>query len=87
MALARSGRIEFAEYFRLLDAMRDEREGAVWQQVIENLEYLDDVFAGIAGAGICPRLWHDRCCDRSSSAWGGSRSQTRMREHFAFAMP
>ena len=46
MALARSGRIEFAEYFRLLDAMRDEREGAVWQQVIENLEYLDDVLAG-----------------------------------------
>ena len=46
MALARSGRIEFAEYFRLLDAMRDEREGAVWQQVIENLVYLDDVFAG-----------------------------------------
>ena len=24
--------------------MRDEREGAVWQQVIENLVYLDDVF-------------------------------------------
>ncbi|MCM3881387.1 MAG: ERAP1-like C-terminal domain-containing protein, partial [Vicinamibacterales bacterium] len=46
MALARSGRIEFAEYFRLLDAMRGEREGAVWQQVIENLGYLDDVFAG-----------------------------------------
>jgi aminopeptidase N len=45
MALARSGRIEFAEYFRLLNAMRDEREGAVWQQVIENLVYLDDVFA------------------------------------------
>jgi aminopeptidase N len=46
MALARSGRIEFAEYFRLLDAMRGEREGAVWQQATENLEYLDDVFAG-----------------------------------------
>ena len=45
MALARSGRIEFAEYFRLLNAMRDELEGAVWQQVIENLVYLDDVFA------------------------------------------
>ena len=46
MALARSGRIEFAEYFQLLEAMRGEREGAVWQQVIENLGYLDDVFAG-----------------------------------------
>ncbi|MGB2818661.1 MAG: M1 family metallopeptidase [Burkholderiaceae bacterium] len=45
MALARSGRIPFAEYFRLLDAMRGEREGAVWQQVIEHLEYLDDAFA------------------------------------------
>lgn len=45
MALARSGRIEFAAYFQLLDAMRDEREGAVWQQVIENLAFLDDVFA------------------------------------------
>lgn len=44
MALARSGRIEFAEYFRLLDAMRGEREGAIWQQVIEHLAYLDDVF-------------------------------------------
>ena len=51
MALARSGRIEFAEYFRLLDAMRDEREGAVWQQVIENLAYLDDVFAGTLTQG------------------------------------
>jgi aminopeptidase N len=48
MALARSGRIEFAEYFRLLEAVQGEREGAVWQQVIENLEYLDDVFAGTA---------------------------------------
>ncbi len=46
MALARSGRIEFAEYFRLLDSMRGERAGAVWEQVIENLEYLDDAFAG-----------------------------------------
>jgi aminopeptidase N len=45
MALARSGRIPFAEYFRLLDALRGERESAVWQQVIDNLEYLDDVFA------------------------------------------
>ncbi|MGZ9030551.1 MAG: M1 family metallopeptidase [Burkholderiaceae bacterium] len=45
MALARSGRIPFADYFRLLDAMRGEREGAVWEQVIDNLEYLDDVFA------------------------------------------
>jgi aminopeptidase N len=45
MALARSGRIEFAEYFRLLDSMQGEREGAVWQQVIENLAYLDDVFS------------------------------------------
>ncbi len=57
MALARSGRIEFAEYFRLLDALRGEREGAVWQQVIENLEYLDDVIRRIAGTGIRPRLW------------------------------
>src|SRR5512137_2629801 len=45
MALARSGRIPFADYFRLLDALRGERESAVWQQVIDNLEYLDDVFA------------------------------------------
>lgn len=45
MALARSGRIPFAEYFRLLDAMRGEREGAVWQQVIDDLGFLDDVFA------------------------------------------
>ena len=48
MALARSGRIEFAEYFRLLEAVQGEREGAVWQQVIENLGYLDEVFAGTA---------------------------------------
>ena len=46
MALARSGRIEFAEYFRLLDVMREEREGALWQQVIEHLLYLDEAFAG-----------------------------------------
>ncbi len=46
MALASSGRIGFAEYFRLLEAMRDERDGAVWQQVIEGLTYLDGVFAG-----------------------------------------
>jgi aminopeptidase N len=45
MALARSGRLPFAEYFRLLDAMRGEREAAVWEQVIDDLEYLDDVFA------------------------------------------
>lgn len=45
MALARSGRLPFADYFRLLDAMRGEREGTVWQQVIDNLAYLDDVFA------------------------------------------
>ena len=46
MALASSGRIGFSEYFRLLDAIREEREGAVWQQVIEGLTYLDGVFAG-----------------------------------------
>jgi aminopeptidase N len=45
MALASSGRISFAEYFLVLDAIRDERDGAVWQQVIEGLTYLDDVFA------------------------------------------
>ena len=45
-ALARSGRIGFAEYFHLLDAIRDERDGAVWQQVIEGLTYLDGVFTG-----------------------------------------
>jgi aminopeptidase N len=46
MALARSGRIEFAEYFRLLDALQGEREGAIWEQVMEHLGYLDEVFAG-----------------------------------------
>jgi aminopeptidase N len=46
MALASSGRIGFAEYFRLLDAIRNDRDGAVWEQVIEGLTYLDDVFAG-----------------------------------------
>ena len=46
MALARAGRIEFAEYFQLLEAARAEREGAVWQQVIEALTYLDSTFAG-----------------------------------------
>lgn len=46
MALAHSGRIDFADYFRLLEAMRDERDGAVWQQVIEGLTHLDDAFAG-----------------------------------------
>jgi aminopeptidase N len=48
MALARSGRIAFDEYFRLLDALRGEREGAVWQQVIDHFDYLDDVFARTA---------------------------------------
>ena len=51
MALARSGRLEFVEYFRLLDALQGEREGAVWQQVIENLEYLDGAFAGTPAQG------------------------------------
>jgi aminopeptidase N len=46
MALAGTGRIEFAEYFQLLDAIRDEKEGAVWQQVIDSLVYLDDAFYG-----------------------------------------
>ena len=46
MALARSGRVAFAEYFRLLEALHDEREEAIWQQVIEGLTYLDDAFAG-----------------------------------------
>jgi len=51
MALARSGRVEFAEYFRVLDALQGEREGAVWQQVLENLEYLDEAFAGTPAQG------------------------------------
>ena len=46
MALARAGRIEFAEYFQLLEAARQEREGPIWQQVIETLTYLDSTFAG-----------------------------------------
>lgn len=46
MALARAGRIEFAEYFQLLEAARAEYEAAVWQQVIEGLTYLDSTFAG-----------------------------------------
>lgn len=45
MALARSGRIQFADYFRLLDALRVETDSAVWENVIDSLEYLDEVFA------------------------------------------
>jgi aminopeptidase N len=51
MALARSGRIEFGEYFGLLDALGGEREGAVWQQVLESLGYLDEAFAGTPAQG------------------------------------
>ena len=46
MALARSGRIDFNQHFQLLEAVRDERDGAVWEQVIEGLTYLDDALAG-----------------------------------------
>ncbi|HQR71138.1 MAG TPA: M1 family metallopeptidase [Burkholderiaceae bacterium] len=46
MALARAGRLEFAEYFELLRSVRAEREGAIWQQVIEGLRFLDDALAG-----------------------------------------
>ena len=46
MALARAGRLEFAEYFVLLRSARAEQEGAIWQQVIESLQFLDDALAG-----------------------------------------
>lgn len=46
LALARSGRAGFADYFALLEAARGETEGAVWQEVIEGLEFLDRAFAG-----------------------------------------
>lgn len=47
-ALARAGRLPLAEYRALLPLFIDEREGAIWQQVIEHMEYLDETFAGTA---------------------------------------
>lgn len=46
MALARAGRAQFSEYFELLRAVRAEQDGAIWQQVIEGLEFLDGALAG-----------------------------------------
>jgi aminopeptidase N len=45
MALARAGRLEFTEYFELLRSVHGEQEDAVWQQVIEGLQFLDEALA------------------------------------------
>ncbi|HEU0204244.1 MAG TPA: ERAP1-like C-terminal domain-containing protein [Burkholderiaceae bacterium] len=55
-ALARAGRIGFVEYFTLLERLRAgaggaktqsmEREGAIWEQVVEGLTFLDETFHG-----------------------------------------
>ncbi len=45
-ALARAGRVPLAQYRSLLAQLPQEPEGAIWQQVIEHLEYLDEAFAG-----------------------------------------
>jgi aminopeptidase N len=47
-ALVRAGRVPLAEYRALLALMPREPEGAIWQQVIGHLEYLDEAFAGTA---------------------------------------
>jgi len=46
LALARAGRVGFADYFALLEAARGEVEGAVWEEMIEGLQILDRTFAG-----------------------------------------
>jgi aminopeptidase N len=45
-ALVRAGRLPLAQYLALLAVLPKESEGAAWQQVIEQLEFLDDTFAG-----------------------------------------
>jgi aminopeptidase N len=55
MALARAGRMEFAQYFELLQSVGAEQEGAVWQQVIESLQFLDDALAGTSAQAAMRR--------------------------------
>ena len=93
MALARSGRIEFAEYFRLLDALRDEREGAVWQQVIEEPWVPRRRLCRHAGAGICSRLRPISAATRheplgvAATAWRGCGNPSRTQQPDRYARP
>jgi aminopeptidase N len=79
-ALVRAGRAPLAEYRSLLAGMSREPEGAIWQQVIEHLEFLDDAFAGTpaqaafraeARALLAPKLaqlgWQPLASDSTSA--------------------
>ncbi len=48
-ALVEAGRITAGRYFRLIDAVADDRNRAVWEQVIRTIGRLDDLERGLPG--------------------------------------
>ena len=51
-ALVEADRITAGGYFRLVEAVEDDRNRAVWEQVIRTVGHLDDLERGLSGRPV-----------------------------------